>query len=387
MTPHIYSHKTSGTQVPVESPPFRSVLRRLGSARALAPLAATLLVVGACSAGEGEPFTATTVPPVESSVSVPNIFEGLDPVDTRTVELVHVEGADPEVDPVEILGGDASLSGVVTTGGDPVAGATVRLIRVVDSGRATHEVTTGPNGGWVAEDLLGGRYAVQAWKSPSLALDRARSLFLEEGQEQEVDLDLDRVLAGGTLAVSVSTGGLNPVVGESIRLRVRAFEELDGAIIPFVGGLISMTGFDNWDIDRISVSTDADGVGTWTAICTATGVQKITVDVAGTSHTLEPPRCTASTAGGEGDEDDEDPDDEDAPAGDPIAVPAAGPFPPGRYVSDDDHFCETVFEEKTGSGWSSEPRVARGWSFTAEGQIRSLDAAPGSEPCTFARES
>lgn len=386
MIPRFRCHNTSGPQNPAETPQRTSLPRRFAPTRTLVPLAVIVLVAGACSTGEGAPFTATTVESTETAVSVPNIFEGLDPIDTRAVELVHVEGADPEGDPVAILGGDASLSGVVRTGGDPVVGATVRLTRVVDSGRATHEVTTGTNGGWAADDLIGGRYAVQAWKAPSLALDRAESLFLEDQGDQEVQLDLDRVLAGGTLAVSVSSGGENPVVGEPISLHVRAFEELDGAIIPFVGGIISMTGFDNWDLDRISVSTDADGVGSWTAICTKAGVQEVTVNVAGTSHRLEPAKCVRSKAGADDDE-DEDSTDEDGPDGDPIAVPAAGPFPAGRYVSDDDHFCETVFEEKTGGGWSSEPRVARGWSFTAGGSIRSLEAAPGSEPCTFVRES
>ncbi len=191
------------------------------------------------------------------------------------------------------------------------------------------------------------------------------------------------MLAGGTLAVSVSTGGEDPVVGEPISLKVRAFEELDGAIIPFVGGLISMTAFDNWDLDRISASTNGDGVGTWTAICTKAGVQKITVDVAGTTHTLAPPTCVGS----KGDGDDEDADDEEEGSdGESIAVPASGPFPAGRYVSEDDHFCETVFEEKVGGSWSSEPRVVRGWSFTASGSIRNLEPAPGSKPCTYAAE-
>ncbi len=384
MTPRICSDNRPRSVNTRGIEPTLGVMPRALVVRWLAVLGAIVLLAAACSGGRGEPFTATTLAPSQTQVSVPNIFEGLEPADTRTVELLRAEGRDLELPPVQVLGGEARLSGTVTTGGDPVAGATVRLTRAVDTGRATHDVTTGPDGGWAVDDLLGGRYAVQAWKAPSLALDRAENVFLAAGDEREFQLDLDRVLAGGTLAVSVSTGGDDPVVGEPISLEVRAFEELDGAIIPFVGGLISMTAFDNWDIDRISASADGDGVGTWTAICTEAGVQKITVDVAGTTHTLAPRACVDSE-GDDGDEGDEDEEGGGAD-GDPIAVPASGPFPSGRYVSEDDHYCETVFEEKTGGSWSAEPRVARGWSFTTTGSIRSLEAAPGSDPCTFVRQ-
>ncbi len=228
-----------------------------------------LFGVAACSGGTTKRF----IPPPPTTVG--QITTAPLGSDYTGVALDPVPGS-PTTQVVDVLGGDAFMSGVVLGPDGPVAGATVRLERFVGDAIGRIDVITDGGGSWKApqvmappsfstvpslpdttfpgqlptiastttttrpptpvtpprvgpQGILGGRYRVRAWRTPDLALTTPQILFLEGMQNKQVQLQLNR-FTGTTVSSVVSP---DP---------------------PVLDGLVNLTAIVS------SASVDADGV-------------------------------------------------------------------------------------------------------------------------------
>jgi len=204
-------------------------------------LVAGLLAMAACNGST----TRRLIPPPPNTIAP--ITTAPPGSDFSGVALAPVEGR-PEVEPVEVTGGEAVLSGVILGPDGPVAGATVRLERFVGDAIGKLDVVSNADGTWRApqgvapppiatvpttgptvpgqlptiappttappppqvtrppvgpQGILGGRYRVRAWRTPDLALTAPQILFVEGKQNRTLGLQLARY--SGTTVSSVSS--------------------------------------------------------------------------------------------------------------------------------------------------------------------------------------
>lgn len=214
--------------------------------------------------------------------------------DLSGVALAGVPGATTSTS--VLLGpGEASFDGVVVGPSGPVPGATVLLERLVGQEVASAVLTTGADGRWSAEAVLGGRWRVRAWRAPDLALTTPESLFLEEAEKRELQLTVEE-FTGVTVTSSIAPAP--PIVDELSRLVVRAFTrsvQEDGIVrnepLPFVE--LSLAGSSQWRVESSNPTTaDGTGKGEWLARCTSPGNHTLAVRVAGgQALTLKLPAC------------------------------------------------------------------------------------------------
>ena len=87
--------------------------------------------------------------------------------------------------------GTARLVGTVSGPSGPVAGATVRVDRLVAGRVVRHDVLTRRDGRWELRDVPGGRYRVRAFQPPLYAQDGADLRFLADGEEHTFDLQVE----------------------------------------------------------------------------------------------------------------------------------------------------------------------------------------------------
>lgn len=118
---------------------------------------------------------------------------------------------------VAIGPGAATLNGTVLGPQGPVPGATIEADRIVGSNQAAVEVTAGPDGGWAIPRILGGRYRVRAWQTPTLDLTTPEIFFLGGSQTMSVNLQLSAYTGQqATVAVNPTSafvgGSVNAVV-------------------------------------------------------------------------------------------------------------------------------------------------------------------------------
>ncbi|QYC41369.1 Bacillopeptidase F precursor [Nonomuraea coxensis DSM 45129] len=107
-------------------------------------------------------------------------------------------------------GETGDLSGTVTSGGAPLAGATVTV-----TGAVTRTVTTGADGAYAIPRLLAGDYELTATK---FGYDTATvRVTIAAGQSATADVPMTRK-AGGTVSGTVSTAG-TPEAGASVAAR------------------------------------------------------------------------------------------------------------------------------------------------------------------------
>jgi hypothetical protein len=172
--------------------------RRSLAIRRVVALALLLALAGCANGGPSDEASSAVLDPTTTTTDVVRPARTPEPVevmpDTRSVVLAPVEGPSTTEPAVEILGGEASLSGSLVFLGEPVEGATVRLERWVGGHSAAIELTTGGGGGWLAEGIQGGRYVIRAWKGTSLTLAQASAVFLAEDEEREIHLPLVSVI-------------------------------------------------------------------------------------------------------------------------------------------------------------------------------------------------
>lgn len=265
---------------------------RRRAAAALALSLAVLLLAEGCrgSDEEGAPATSapTTPPPTEAPATTA----------ASTTTLVTVPGNPRPVTTLSsaIGPGTASLAGTVSGPEGPVAGATVRVERLVGDDVAATTVTSDAGGQWALSSVNGGRYRLRAWRPPDLAMLRPTLVFVEATGNMSVPLAMARYGEGNavatfapgpptadkpaTLVVTVSNGGID---GEGV---------LHASPRPGVTVQLQVTAGLTLEPPDTTV-TDGSGNASFTVRCAPPGPPAVTAVVEGARRPVDVPPCGA----------------------------------------------------------------------------------------------
>ena len=253
--------------------------------------AAALLVVGAGCSGV-QTLSFSTPPTTVSQGAVP---EATLPTNLSSIGQPGVAGVTTTTVPV-IGPGSSSLHGTVFGPSGPVAGATVEADRVVGDHVTSARVATAADGSWTIGKILGGRYRVRAWQSPSLDLTTPQVFFLGANQSFTVSLELSSY-TGPTLAASISPSP--PEVGQPANLVVEATNPTvgtDGVLRypPAAGDLVTISGA-SWHVLSTNLqSADSKGEVLFQVICETAGSEPLGAIVGGAPLVPFPlPPCVA----------------------------------------------------------------------------------------------
>lgn len=248
----------------------------------------TTLVVAACTGGD--PFEPLAVPEPHPGASTTTTA----PPDFSGVALAPVEGTTTTSE-VVVGPGPATLAGRVDGPDGPVAGATVRLERLVGDAVATRDVTTAADGAWRASSVLGGRYRIRAWLAPELAAIEPQILFVAAGGAPDIVLKVERFQS--TL-VDLAVAPDPPPVGRRTNVAVRVSSQAvddDGVIrvAPRPGVEVTLAGGGSWALEGTGLAvTDAAGRAVFTLVCLSPGPQPLMVTIPpGEAFPLAPPEC------------------------------------------------------------------------------------------------
>lgn len=141
-------------------------------------------------------------------------------MDRSPTFLSIASAAEPqESSPVDVTGGQATLSGTVTLpDGTPVAGATVRIERFTSEGQGTAETVSGPDGSWSAAGLQGGRLRVRAFAPNQLASVESVVLVVSRIGSERLSLLVEEAATGlrfemfGPPGIAYGTAGTAAIV-------------------------------------------------------------------------------------------------------------------------------------------------------------------------------
>lgn len=169
--------------------------------------------------------------------------------------------------------GTARLVGSVRGPTGPLAGATVRVDRIVAGREVRHDVLTGPDGRWELRDVPGGRYRVRAYLAPSYAQTSAEVRFLADGEEHTFDLVLDDQRG---VVVRADVAPDQPTVGAAVNLVVlvvRRTVAADGVVrsTPLAGITVELGGLGRWVLRDDDDGTGDSGTGDTTSTTFDTG--------------------------------------------------------------------------------------------------------------------
>ncbi len=198
---------------------------------ALVVAAALLLACTGEDDGGPTPSTAST-----TSTSV---------VDRSGVVLRGVEG---ETTTTIDDQGTASLVGVVRGPTGPLAGATVRVDRLVAGREVRRDVVTAADGSWELRGVPGGRYRVRAFLPPVFSQAVAEARFLADGAEHTFDLVVEDQ-RGVVVRADVAPDA--PALGAPVNLVVLVVQrtvDVDGVVrsAPLAGAVVELTGLGRW---------------------------------------------------------------------------------------------------------------------------------------------
>jgi len=231
------------------------------------------------------------------------------PQPTPAAEATTTSTTEPDFSSVKLAGipgrttttltfgpGQAALTGTVTAGGAGVAGATVRVQRIVGDREITLDLLTDDLGAWHLDSVDGGRYRVRAWRAPDLTVSQPQLFFLGATDTRLVLLPLEQVQGVGvTGAVAPSPPFLDEPAGLAVTVATRVVDD-QGVIRsqPAVSVGVSLTDAGgSWELDSANpVVTDARGEVEWQVKCHAPGPQPLSVTVGGTAYPLQLPPCT-----------------------------------------------------------------------------------------------
>jgi hypothetical protein len=223
--------------------------------------------------------TVATLPPDLSAVAQPPVAG----VTTTTA---------PRIGP-----GQAALNGTVFGPSGPVPGATVQADRVVGNLVTSARTTTAADGSWTIGNILGGRYRVRAWQSPSLAVAAPQIVFLDSTQTLSMSLQVAQY-QGSNVAVVFSPP--NPMLGEPVNMLVQVTTPTvgpDGAVRnpPDAGADVTLTDGPAWQADNGNpLTTDPDGEVVFQLTCTTAGAAPLSAAVGAAAATpLVTPLCSA----------------------------------------------------------------------------------------------
>lgn len=305
-----------------------------------------LFTVAACSGGSPKKL----IPPPPTTVG--KITTAPAASDYTGVALDGVPGKVP-VEKVQVLGGDATLTGTVLGPDGPVGGATIRLERFVGDAMGSLDITANADGTWAAPQLgppttlpppppppppptidpafpdafttlppttlppttlppttqppvtkprigplgiLGGRYRIRAWRPPDMALTVPQILFVEAKQTTQVPLQLLRYT--GTTATAV-TNPDPPVLGGSLTLTAvvsSASVDRDGVVraAPAPNVPVSLQVGPELVLESPNAITNAQGRAAFQLQCVALGQGSADLIVGGAQLiNLQVPPCVA----------------------------------------------------------------------------------------------
>lgn len=244
--------------------------------------AALVIIAAGCSPGDDfEPLPVPQVAPIApTSTTARPDFSG--------VVLAPVEGTTSTT--AVVLGpGSSALAGTVQGPDGAVAGATVRVERLVGDAVASADVETGPEGAWSITGVLGGRYRVRAWRVPDMAMVEPQILFVAGGQRAELALVVERF---GQLVVDTAIAPDPPPVGGRMSLLIRLSSrtvDADGVVRgqPRRGVTANLMPGPGWALEGSSTATtDDSGNVTFTLVCRAPGPQSLAVSFPSESAAL-----------------------------------------------------------------------------------------------------
>lgn len=251
--------------------------------------AVVVLVAGGCGGVDGLSFSKP--PPVTAGTgnSGPAFPGNLD-----AIGQTHVAGATTTTLPA-IGPGNASILGTVFGPNGPIGGATVEADRLVGNQVATTTVTSAADGSFVVGSILGGRYRVRAWQSPTLALTDPQIFFLGDTETHQVQLHLD-AFAGPDVSTSVNPSVVE--VGQPANLVVQVTNPMvdqNGVVRdqPAAGVQVTLANGPAWTVSNGNPqSTGANGQVLFQLSCSSAGTNPLSVEIgSGAPQPVTVPSC------------------------------------------------------------------------------------------------
>ena len=251
--------------------------------------AVVVLVAGGCGGVEGLSFSKP--PPVKAGAgnAAPAFPGNLDAMDQA-----RVAGATTTTVPV-IGPGNASILGSVFGPNGPVGGATVEADRLVGNQVAITTVTSAADGSFVVGSILGGRYRVRAWQSPTLALTDPQIFFLGDTESHQIQLHLDSFNRPDV------TTAVNPsvvVVGQAANLVVQVSNptvDQNGVVRdqPAAGVQVTLANGPAWTVTNGNPqSTGPNGQALFQLSCSGAGNNPLSVEIgSGAPQPVTVPSC------------------------------------------------------------------------------------------------
>jgi hypothetical protein len=168
-------------------------------------------------------------------------------VDRSGIALAGVPG---ETTSTIVEGGTAELTGSVQGPQGLVAGATVRIERLVGGREIRTDVLSGPDGRFALPGVAGGRYRVRAFLAPSLVQLEPEVRFLADGERHDFELVME---AQGGLVVRADVAPEPPLLGRAVNLvaTVATRSVGDDGIVrstPVVGVTVELSGLGRWSL-------------------------------------------------------------------------------------------------------------------------------------------
>lgn len=247
-----------------------------------------VLALSACTGGGA---AVEPLPPPPSTQPIPSTTT---PPDYALVQLPTAERGRTTTTTLALGPGAVKFEGkVVDPEGAPVAGATIRVERLVEGAVAGIDVGSVADGTWKLGGVMGGRYRVRAWRTPDLAMVTPVQVFLGATDKAPLELKLERFF--GTVPKPAIAPN-PPVVGQPAGLVVQVSSRtVDGSGIvrgvPVAGAPAELVG-STWVAQTPNPTvTDAGGRVRWEVVCRAVGTQALRLVVAGEPFDLDLPAC------------------------------------------------------------------------------------------------
>lgn len=215
-----------------------------------------------------------------TGVTLPAAAATSTPQDLTGIQLAGVDGTTTLV-PAR-ASGTSHLSGSVNGPQGLVPGATVRVEHLVGDQPPPIDVVTGPDGRWDLPNIAGGRYRVRAFMAPLLAQTEAQILFLNDGEQSNLDLNVESFSAPVVVAAVAPDP---PELNQSFTLVIRVARktvDTDGVVRsePIISASVALTGTSGYAVQSANgVLTDGNGDAMFTLQCHTAGAAAMQVAV------------------------------------------------------------------------------------------------------------
>ncbi len=236
------------------------------------------------------PPTVKLLPP-ESTTTAPD----------RSGQILPTVVGDPTTTLVALDNGPVTIGGQVVGPDGAVAGATVRIERLVGDKSGSQDVTSGSDGRFVLAQTYAGRMRLRAWRVPDLVQVTEQLLFVTE--KTQIKLQVAR---HNSTRILTSQAPRQPVVGQQVNVALLLAQEqvtVDGVAtargIPNAVVTMFVTGAIRPNEASPKV-TDGAGKVTFNLVCDQVGASNISFSVgsadsvvtnSGLSAQLDPGPC------------------------------------------------------------------------------------------------